>query len=61
MDSIETHLQRLSKQSIKDPYSSVPVSEVIDMLLDAKNYVDAYGVPFDGDELTKILHGLKKI
>jgi hypothetical protein len=46
---------------VKDPKYSVPVAEVIDMLLDAKNYVDAYAIPFDGDELTKILHGLKKI
>jgi hypothetical protein len=61
MDSIETHLQRLSSQLVKDPKSSVPVAEVIDMLLDAKNYVDAYAIPFDGDELTKILHGLKRI
>jgi hypothetical protein len=61
MDSIEIHLHRLSKQLVKDPKSSVPVADVIDMLLDAKNYVDAYAVPFDGDELAKILHGLKKI
>lgn len=61
MDSIETHLHRLSKQLVKDPKSSVPVAEVIDMLLDARNYVDAYALPFDGDELTRILHGLKNI
>jgi hypothetical protein len=61
MDSLETHLQRLSRQMVKDPKYSVPVAEVIDMLLDAKNYVDAYAIPFDGDELAKILHGLKKI
>ena len=61
MDSIETHLHRLSKQLVKDPKSSVPVAEVIDMLLDARNYVDAYALPFDGDELTKILYGLKRI
>lgn len=61
MDSIETHLQQLSRQLVKDPKSSVPVAEVIDMLLDAKNYVNAYAAPFDGDELTKILHGLKRI
>jgi len=61
MDSIETHLQRLSRQMVKDPKSAVPVAEVIDMLLDARNYVDAYAIPFDGDELTKILNGLKKM
>ena len=61
MDSIEIHLQRLSQQMVKYPKSSVPVAEVIDMLLDARNYIDAYAVPFDGDELTKILNGLKKI
>ena len=46
---------------VKDPKSAVPVAEVIDMLLDARNYVDAYAIPFDGDELTKILNGLKKM
>ena len=61
MDSIETHLQKLSKQMVKDPKSSIPVAEVIDILLDARNHVDAYAVPFDGDELTKILNGLKNI
>jgi hypothetical protein len=61
MDSIETHLQRLSGQMVKDPRSSVPVAEVIDMLLDAQNYVDSLAMPFDGDSLTKILNGLKNI
>jgi anaerobic glycerol-3-phosphate dehydrogenase len=61
MDSIETHLQRLSEQMVKHPRSSVPVADVIDMLLDAQNYVDSLAMPFDGDSLTKILNGLKNI
>jgi hypothetical protein len=61
MDSIETHLQRLSKQIARDPKSVIPVADVVDMLLDVQSYVDSLAVPFDGDGLTKILNGLKKI
>jgi hypothetical protein len=61
MDSIETHLQKLSRQMVRDPKAVIPVAEVIDMLLDAQNYADSLAIPFDGDGLTKILNSLKKI
>jgi len=60
MDTIETHLQSLSKRMAKDPKASMQVDEVIDMLLDVRSYVDTLSIPFDGDELTKIINKLKK-
>ena len=44
----------------KDPKASIQVGDVIDMLLDVRNYVDTLAIPFDGDELTKIINKLKK-
>jgi hypothetical protein len=60
MDTIEIHLQSLSKRMAKDPKASIQVGDVIDMLLDVRNYVDTLAIPFDGDELTKIINKLKK-
>ena len=59
MDTIETHLQSLSKRMAKDPKASIQVDEVVDMLLDVRSYVDTLAIPFDGDELTKIINKLK--
>jgi hypothetical protein len=60
MDTIEMYLQSLSKRMAKDPKASIQVEDVVDMLLDVRNYVDTLAVPFDGDELTKTINRLKK-
>jgi hypothetical protein len=60
MDTIEMHLQSLSKRMAKDPKASIQVEDVVDMLLDVRNYVDTLAMPFDGDELTKTINRLKK-
>jgi hypothetical protein len=60
MDTIEMHLQSLSKRMAKDPKASIRVEDVVDMLLDVRNYVDTLAMPFDGDELTKTINRLKK-
>ncbi len=54
------HLQSLSKRMAKDPKASIQVEDVVDMLLDVRNYVDTLAMPFDGDELTKTINRLKK-
>jgi hypothetical protein len=60
MDTIEMYLQSLSKRMAKDPKASIQVEDVVDMLLDVRNYVDTLAMPFDGDELTKTINRLKK-
>jgi hypothetical protein len=60
VDTIEMHLQSLSKRMAKDPKASIQVEDVVDMLLDVRNYVDTLAMPFDGDELTKTINRLKK-